>query len=169
MASTIEDIDLGYAGFIEELKWLDGQEVVAGYFLDSPAHRPYTQKGKKVPMAQLATYLEYGTKHMPERPFMRHTFEKQSRKWHLLAKIMMANAVNNPKAVNSIVAGGLQDLGKQMREDIRSTISKNDFAARSEATEATYKAIGINPKGGPLHTTGQLKNSTKFKIRRQTQ
>ena len=63
---TVQDIDRGWQAIKREVEKAQGQIVAVGILSGSA--------NDGVSIAEYATYNEYGTKHIPSRPFMAMSF-----------------------------------------------------------------------------------------------
>lgn len=104
--------------------------------------------------ADIALFHEYGTEHIPERSFLRSTFDENEKAYN-------QDLVNIARGfyVGETVRGGLLLLGEKFRSDILKRIKKSIPPPLKEAT--------IKRKYGettPLIDTGQLWNSITAEI-----
>ena len=93
------------------------------------------------PVELIALYLEFGTKNMPARPFMRSAIKKNKKSWaDLLAK-----------------SRDFDTVGKKMVEDIKESILDGNFKPLKQST--------VNKKGHAhvLIDTGKLYDSIDYK------
>ncbi|MGL4898009.1 MAG: HK97-gp10 family putative phage morphogenesis protein [Cetobacterium sp.] len=93
------------------------------------------------PVELVALFLEFGTKNMPPRPFMRNTIRKNKKKW--------SNLLRNSKNFDIV--------GKQIINDIKTSIINGNFEPLKPST--------IKKKGNsyPLIDTGTLYDSLIYK------
>lgn len=99
-------------------------------------------------VAQVAQWMEFGTRNIPARPFLRQTFYRGRARIISLAKKLIKNG-----DVNFYEKLGLYTVGL-----IQSAIRDREFQANSLQT--------IKRKGSstPLVDTGQLRNSITYKV-----
>ena len=62
--AIVEDVDAGYRQIIERVRRLDGVTVSAGILNNAGV------SSKGVPLVDIAIYNEFGTRHIPSRPFV---------------------------------------------------------------------------------------------------
>lgn len=111
-----------------------------------------TDEGQNV--AQYAVYNEFGTEHIPARPFMRRTVETKSERWNKIAEAAMRNRVIDPDMVHTV----LQTVGLAAASDVQETIASNMAPPNSPKTmERKTKGIKGAGKGEPkTHVPGTL-------------
>ena len=130
-------------------------EVVAGVF----ANATNSETHEKI--APYAAAMEYGTIHVPARPFLRQTVEKHSKEWkgHIKEALDIIRPENAPKM--------LRVVGSVMRADIRKTIMHGDFEPLNPKTiQAKRKKKRAWPET-PLMATTSLEQSISFEVRRK--
>lgn len=109
------------------------------------------------PVAQVASWNEFGTKNAPPRSFMRSTADAQKGAWGSYAKQAGKMIIDGSVSVPD----GLLMLGEQAAGDIRRTISKLTTPPLSPATirarEAKYAEGGVTKTlTKPLVQTGLM-------------
>lgn len=118
-----------------------------------------------VPVAQVASWNEFGTRTAPPRSFMRATAEAKRSAWasnaHQAAGMILDGGVS--------VADGLLMLGEQAAGDIKRTISKLTAPPLSPRTvaarEARYAKGGVTSSlKKPLIETGIMINSLTVQV-----
>ncbi len=102
-------------------------------------------------VAQAAFYNEYGTAHIPPRPFFRNTVAEHKDQWPQQAATLM-------KANGGDVRQTLEDLGDGVKGQLVQTIQ--NFREPSNAT-TTVKKKGFNK---PLIDTGTLWRSIGYEV-----
>lgn len=110
--------------------------------------------GTKV--AEIAIYQEFGTKHIPPRPFMNSTFEDNRKRWRdLLAKAVknQGNQINVRKA--------LMTIGVIAQNDIKTKI---DWWAGQGMPRNAASTIAKKGFDSPLIETGHMRDSVHFKV-----
>lgn len=146
---SVEDRDLGYSAIINGLSQLGGKAVKVGVFADAGTEPDGTS------LADVAIWNEYGTEHIPPRPFMRITADKNEKNWQGLAE----------KAVGRIIDQGggsprqaMEIIGVAAVGNVQQVIGSSELAADSPGT--------IKRKGSdaPLIDKGRLRQSIKFKL-----
>lgn len=78
-----------------------------------------TTDGKRV--AEYATYNEFGTEHIPARPFMRKTISEHKGVWQRTFAQMLQGKASDPLAVEN----ALHTVGREAVGHIQETISSN--------------------------------------------
>lgn len=155
--STVTDTDMGYAAMVREFKRLaNGKHVVIGIRGDKGAVK---EEGAALSVVEYAAVNEFGSSdgRVPERPFMRSTFDENKAKY----------ASELKKGVGSILDGSstldvvLGRLGLRVQGDIQKKIAEG---------------TGLPPPNAPLtiarkgssHTlidTGRMRQSIDFEVR----
>jgi hypothetical protein len=122
----------------------------------SPEARAFAQflEGKKKfsgPVAQVAFWNEYGTKHTPARPFMRFTASKHSKKWgKQLGEALIHTRYN--------VEDALALMGVTIQEQVRTSIRNWRDPPNSGIT------AGLKGKNKPLIDSGQMLRAVDFQV-----
>lgn len=137
-------------------KWLDfgaqKHRLAVGIFPEST-----TESGRFV--AEYATYNEYGTKHIPARPFMRNTIDAHLDEWKsVIKKYSSANPDD--------LIGAFELAGEVAAKDVMATIEAGEFAPNSPKTIARKAARGKQNPNTPLIDTGVMEEAVKYKIER---
>lgn len=129
-------------------------EVVAGVFSGATNN----ETGQKV--ASYAQMLEFGTKNMPARPFMRQTAKKCSREWKTqIREGVRALGLQRSEKV-------LDQVGRMMAKDIVSTIRDGQFAPLDEKTVKAKARKGRPEPKTPLIDTTSLIKSIGSEVRK---
>ena len=142
-------MDLGYSAILSGLSQLGDREVKVGVFADAGTEPDGTS------LADVAIWNEYGTDHIPSRPFMRITADKNEKNWQGLAEKAVGRIIDqgggSPRQVLEVI--GIAAVG-----DVQEVIGSSELAADSSGT--------IKRKGSdaPLIDKGRLRQSIKFKI-----
>ena len=92
--AAVEDKDLGYTAIITQLKALGGAEISVGVLRNAGKEKDGTD------LVDVAVYNEYGTRHIPPRPFLRIATDEHGGEWQDLAE----------KCVGKIIDGALDEL-----------------------------------------------------------
>jgi len=148
-ASVIER-DLGLSKIEKKLNLVDGSGLAVGVFHDAK-----DEEGTQV--AEYAAANEFGvqSKNIPERSFMRSTFDENFQKYvDITGGDVEAMAENSIEAVRMLF-----DLGAEMTNDIKRKIKSNIPPANTPETKAAKR--GGNKT---LIDTGAMRNSIKFRI-----
>ena len=126
------------------IKFLGDRSLEVGFF--SNATYP---SGEYV--AQVAKWQEYGTIHIPMRPFMRNAVEKNNKKWFdTLGELIKQNATQEQ---------ALGKIGEIARGDIIKSITQFREPANNPST---IKAKGSS---NPLIDTGLMRRSVTYKVK----
>ena len=118
---------------------LHGQKVRVGIFENAT-----TEDGKLV--AEYATYNEFGTEHIPARPFMRNTIKAHSADWQ---KTFAGNVSLQPDDPSTITRA-LQMVGVQAVGHIQETISSNMPPPNAESTRRRKTKTIVDGSGRPM-------------------
>jgi hypothetical protein len=149
VVAVVADIDLGYKAIVRELKKLDGHEVNAGILKNAG-------KGKRgVPVVAYAIYNEFGTRHIPSRPFVRIASDENRKAWGNIAADGVGKIIDRQIKWRKCC----DMVGKRMKEDIKKVIGdKSKLAPNAEST--------IRRKGHdkPLIDTGLMKSKVNFRV-----
>ena len=107
-----------------------------------------------VSIAEYAAFNEFGTRTIPERPFMRKTFDD--------------NLANHNKLIERLfkgMLGGKLDakmafkiLGQQTEDDMKNTIMTGIFTPNSDCT------VAKKGSSRPLIDTGTMRNSIRYEV-----
>lgn len=146
----IKDTDKGFLAIKKALLSLKKKEIKVGI------HEGAGENAKTGTLiVDYATANEYGTSKIPERSFMRSTYDEKQQEWNKAIE----------KIVDSVVEGGVGNIeqkislvGEQVVNDIKEKISSNVPPPLSEAT--------IRRKGSSktLIDTGIMKTSITYKV-----
>lgn len=147
MANYVLDKDMGFKVTLARLSSLQGS-VKVGIFADAGS-----SKNGHTSIAEYAAYNEFGTSHIPSRPFMRQTIDKYTGAWGQAAE-----------AAEKRVAGGmsphqaLELIGNIAEGHIKQTIGRGSFAPNAANT--------IKQKGSsqPLIDTGAMRGAVRHEV-----
>lgn len=147
MANYVLDKDMGFKVTLARLSSLQGS-VKVGIFADAGS-----SKKVHTSIAEYAAYNEFGTSHIPSRPFMRQTIDKYAKAWGQAAE-----------AAEKRVAGGmsphqaLELIGNIAEGHIKATIGRGSFAPNAANT--------IKQKGSsqPLIDTGAMRGAVRHEV-----
>ena len=112
------------------------------------------KNGDKLTNADVATFMEFGTKTVPERSFIRSNDEQNKAVYKELIKELRKKIIFNEMPIGQAL--GL--LGEKILADIRAGIRAG---IAPELAPSTIKAKGSSL---PLVDTGQLINSLTYKV-----
>ncbi|GBR56495.1 hypothetical protein [Gluconobacter sphaericus] len=124
-----------------------------------------TTDGK--PMAEIAAYNEFGTEHIPARPFMRNTVAKNQAEWpRLLAASLKVCGGDMEKAIdmtaNRIVAQIQHEI--ETLQDPPLSQSTIDARLRNDKRRGTLKTVNMATAAKPLIDTGHMLNSVGYEV-----
>jgi len=105
-------------------------------------------------LAQIGAYNEYGTKHIPERPFIRTTSDTKRSEWDAF----MTDKMNKMTEGKGTIRQALTALGADMETDIKETITKWRTPPNAPST------IKIKGTDNPLIDTGKMRDAVSFKV-----
>ena len=119
---------------------LDEQAITVGFFSQD--------------VAQRAAFNEFGTEHIPSRPFMRTTFDGNVRKYQDMARRRVGVAIDGKTAPATV----LVPIANQMRNDLIRSIQQWSDPPNSPET--------VRDKGAanPLVDTGEMMRSVEIKV-----
>lgn len=149
-------IDRGFKRIIKELKKLEKKPYVKVGF---PAESSKTEAGKEdsdgdvsefVTVLEVAIYHEFGTINMPERSFIRASFDQERKKYEELNKKLLTDIYSGNKTVEK----ALDILGMTIENDIKAFIRNGDVSPES--------IRALNEGGTTLDDTGQMLNSITY-------
>ena len=143
---SVQDEDLGYKAILHNLTRLQG-EIEVG-FLEGCGEED------GVSIAEIAAYNEYGTSHIPARPFMRQTVEHYRSAWGRLGA-----QLEDKVAYGMDPKQAMEVLGVKAEGDMKKTIGRGKFKPNSPKT--------IKRKGSaqPLIDTGRMRASVSHKVK----
>ena len=122
MMSNVIDKDLGWKRIKRKMDFLDGKEIRAGVL-------PSAGNGKKgVPIAEYATYNEYGTEKIPSRPFMA-TSADENKGWNAPVKRAISGIIDGAEVISQ-----MNTVGEKMKTDIKKNIGTYRFKPLKPAT-----------------------------------
>lgn len=144
----VEDKDKGFMDILKGAKSLDGKTLVAGVLQEAGK----TSTGTS--LVDVAVYNEYGTRHIPARPFMRIASTEHGKKWQEHAeKAAIAVMDGRIKAERAVELVGNEVVG-----DIQQIIGSDKLEANAPATIKRKKS------DSPLIDTGRLRQSISFRV-----
>lgn len=117
---------------------------------------------KSVPVAPYAAMNEFGTEHIPPRPFLRNSIDAHGDEWRqLIAAGIRARGVGRVESV-------LQDVGHALVADVQQTIRDGHFTELAEKTKKAKKRKGRPEPSAPLIDTASLIKSIAFEVRHES-
>ena len=151
--------DLGKT-FEKKLTEFAKKGVYVGFPDSSGAHKrkgPKKSKGEAqqaVSVAQVAAWNEFGTIHMPARPFMKQTVTENQDKVKELLWVAGQDVLNG---VDTTVA--LNKVGVVAKALMQEQIDSGSFAPNAPST------IRMKGSSHPLIDTGQMRQSVNYVVR----
>lgn len=155
--SKVQDIDKGYAAIMRSLLKLNGCKIKTGVQGEDVAVR----RGKKgkisrtdTPLAVIAAIHEYGLGGMPQRSFLRSTYDENKEKIVGRASFIIRSVMDN----QNISQATLEKLGNYVQGLVQKKIRNGSFTPNAPST--------IKRKGSskPLIDTGHLRQSIRYVI-----
>ena len=146
MGVRISDRDLGMKKIFREIRKIDNKSVKAGVLKNAGKEPNGTS------LVDVAVYNEFGTSHIPSRPFIRIASDKNKSFW----------TDESEKIIDDIVDGGtanFNSLGKTMVNDIKDVMG--DTTLLESNAPSTIRRKGRNE---PLIDKGKLKSSIDFEV-----
>lgn len=175
----IRDIDKGMRSIVRELTKAAKPHVKVGILSDAGQYAQQTEvkrvklskaeqkeggpthkykkgrtKGSNANLADVATWMEFGTHSIPERPFMRQAFDANHDSISSFIRGQYAQVVDGKKSVEM----GLKSIGVFFEGVVKRTIVSGKFKA---LTQRTIKRKGSSK---PLIDTGRLRQSITHEV-----
>lgn len=144
----ISDTDPGFHAMLASLRSLEGKNLKVGVLPSAG------RNSEGVDLVDVAVWNEFGTRHIPARPFMRIAADKNENKWNRYAERCVDAALKNRANINNAV----HLLGEQVKSDVQRVIGSRELPAN--------KASTIRRKGSsaPLIDHGDLRRSIGYMI-----
>ena len=130
---------------------LGGKELAVGVLRTAGR-----EKKTGADLVDVATWNEYGTSHIPKRPFMRIAETQNEDKWFRLAENTAAKVMKGMMSSEQ----SLELLGNKIVGDIQQVIGDRSLLAPN--APATIRMKGSD---APLIDTGQLRQAISFEVR----
>lgn len=143
---SVIDKDMGYQTIITHLSRLEGT-VKVGIMADAGNEKDGAS------LVEVATYNEFGTQHIPARPFVRQTTDNNRGVWGSMAARLEGRVAHGMDPHQA-----LEILGNKAEGDMKATIGRGHFVPNAPNT--------IKQKGSsrPLIDTGRMRASVSFKV-----
>lgn len=156
-AGVIRDLDLGMAGAVADVANLANSYVIIGFPDGTVTHDEIKQGRHKkggLSMAEIAASNEFGTEHIPERSFMRSSFDENQTKIFSILQKEYGRILDG----KSTVRRSLDLIGNIVRDMIKVKIRQITQPPNSQRT--------IDKKGSskPLIDFGQMINAVQYKV-----
>jgi hypothetical protein len=145
---NISDTDPGFRNLIASLHSLEDKKLKVGVLPSAG------RNSEGVDLVDVAVWNEFGTRHIPARPFMRIAADKNENKWNRYAERCVDAALKNRANINN----ALNLLGEQVKSDVQRVFGSGELAPN--------KASTIRRKGSskPLIDHGDLRRSIGYMI-----
>ena len=151
---------------LRELGQLKRSVITVGVQENAKPH--IDENGKAMDMAELAAIHEFGDAEIPERSFLRSTFEVRDDDWEAAVEKQVAKIVQDKQTVK----GMLIFTGVLMSSDVKKTILSRISPALAPMTLAKRMEKGKHGGGTvkhaddttPLKDTNQLFDSITFEV-----
>lgn len=147
MPDTVIDRDLGLRRFLRELDHAKTASVVIGLQEGDTAH------GQTI--AEYAAYNEFGTSKIPERSFLRSTFDERLE----VMRRMMASQYDSAMEGRTTIYDALRRIGLQHETDVKQKIRDLKTPPNAPAT------IAKKGSANPLIDTGAMVNAVRYVLR----
>lgn len=149
--TKVIDRDKGYRRIMADLLAHKNATITVGLHGDN---EPYDGSGAT--LAQVATFNEFGTEHIPARPFIRSTFDEQVGEWERLVALVERRLIAGTMSISQ----ALKLLGAKIVADIQAKITDGPHEPNRPST------IAKKGSTSPLIDTGRLRQSVTFEIKR---
>ena len=117
---------------------------------------PYTKDDDStIPVATVAAAHEFGNSQVPERSFLRSTFDEQQKKYMGMAAKLFKKVVEGKMTTKRIA----DLIGSEAQDDVIDKINSIKTPPNSAAT------IARKGEDNPLVDTGHLKKSIRYEVR----
>lgn len=153
--------------FMKELRELEGLEVRIGYQREQGSGKQQDEENqsenKKPPadLIDIAMWNEFGTEHIPSRPFMRDSVDK-----HIPAIEYMLKAQEDAFLNGASARKVLENVGIFQKDLVQTEIDQGDFVPNAESTIAKKSKKGPGPYK-PLIDTGDMRKLVNFWIQKK--
>ncbi len=147
--------DLGYSKAMKTFHELDKNRssVTIGVHEETGAHDTQDDEAP-VTVAEVATWMEFGTETTPERSFMRSTVDEHFESYVELSKRLQWLLIQRKLVLKQAL--GL--MGEQIQSDIVAKINSNIAPANADET------VARKGSSSTLIDSGQLKQSIRYVV-----
>lgn len=146
-----KETDYGFKGIIKELRKLEKKPYVKIGYPEKKSSTNADKEGNEfVTVLDVALWHEFGTVNMPERSFVRASFDQNQKKYEELNRKLLIKIYSG----NMTVEKALDILGLTIENDIKT------FIKSGEVSPESFRAI--NEGGVTLIDTAQLLNSITY-------
>lgn len=156
-----KDIDRGWRGIVRQAGRLDKTFVQVGLQAGDKAHERVVKDGiesvveSDKDVALIAAWNEFGTKNIPERPFMRNAWDKNEDELYKRIKAEWAAITAGKKTAEH----SLELLGAWHQNKIQMEIVNGDYVANAPNT------VARKGSSRPLIDTGRMRQSIRYVIK----
>lgn len=155
---SIKDTDLGFKKIVAQLKSLGTKEVLVG-IQEGSKTKSVSKVGRKSKsgnlIADYATENEFGTSKIPERSFIRSSWDENINFIEYITEIQYAKIVDGKNTVNQ----SLKSIGKSVERLIKQKIRQIQFPPNSK------KTIAEKGSSKPLIDFGNMINSVRYTVK----
>ncbi len=155
---VVKDIDLGLKKIVLEMEQLGKAEILIGIQEGSKTTLDYVRGRKSIPNLNIASYAaknEFGTPEIPERSFMRSTFDQNIQAIENFVERRYAEIIDQQLSVSQ----GLGQIGKFLEGAVKDKIREIRTPPNSPRT------IKIKKSSKPLIDFGQMFSSVRYVVR----
>lgn len=152
---TTLDKDLGYSRILGDLENIKGSFVTVGVHANEP---PYMNGKEPVEVALVALVNEFGSRdgHVPERSFLRETFDTHYAEWKQETRDLLWEVIKGRITPEKALAR----LGIKMSIQVQNTITQKSIPRNADSTVRRKPDVGNNP----LINTRKLHRSIAFQV-----
>lgn len=150
---------IGIDNLKKDLQDLKEAEITIGY--QGQSGRRLHPEGSGATIAEVASYMEYGTADIPARPFLRTALQQKETEIRKVIKKAMADLIDQRADIMTAIA----HVGDAAVEAVRDTID-NASAWAAPLAASTIKAKGSS---NPLVDSGAMRDNTSWAYRKDGQ
>ena len=164
MAKTTRTIekDYGFKRIMKQYELLARKPYVKVGLLSGPSNKPKevrtsdggTKLKEELTILEVAVFNEFGTKNIPERSFIRSTYDEKKNEWWALTKNLKSKIYKGTSDVKT----SLKIIGEKIVADDQKKIRSNVPPPNKPSTVRRKKSSKT------LIDTGQLLGSIKYKV-----
>lgn len=121
---------------IRTLKAMDGITIAVG--IDPSAKYP---DGKSV--AEVAELVEYGTRYMPPRPFMRNAKAEKEASWRGMLRRAVARSVKDGTPIGTL----LVPIAERMKSDVQESVMAEGAYRTGRLHDSVIASVGTGTGG----------------------
>jgi len=148
MAGGVRDIDRGWNRIKAEIKKMDQAHIKAGLQAGDMADDGSTT------LAEIGAWNEFGTRHIPERPFVRAAVDSNRDRYTRI----FANEARKIMAGERSVSVSLGLIGQLVTSDIQKKITEISTPPNAPGT------VARKGSSNPLIDTGRMRQSVRYVI-----